>query len=92
MAFGPSGALLCLLIQPWTSQWMDMVSIYLCPLGAFAAGFMYFWIMKKQTALEAVQQGDDQPVMNWLHGVGKWIYVPLTVACFLLGILCGGIG
>ena len=86
------GIVVALLIQPWTSQWMDMVSIYLCPLGAFTAGFMYFWIMKKETALEAVQEGDSKPIMSWFHSVGKWVYVPLTLICFILGIAYGGIG
>jgi len=81
-----------LLIQPWTAQWMDMVSIYLCPLGAFSAGFMYFWIMKKETALAAVQEGDPKPVMKWFHSFGKYVFVPLSLLCFVLGILFGGIG
>ena len=86
------GLAVALLIQPWTSQWMDMVSIYLCPLGAFTAGFMYFWIMKKETALAAVQEGDPKPIMKWFHPFGKYVFVPLTLACFILGILYGGIG
>ena len=86
------GIVVSLLIQPWTSQWMDMVSIYLCPLGAFTAGFMFFWIMKKDTALAAVQEGDSKPVMKWFHSFGKYVYVPLTLACFVLGIAYGGIG
>ena len=87
-----AGGAVALLIQPWTSQWMDMVSIYLCPLGAFTAGFMYFWVMKKETALAAVQEGDDKPIMKWFHSVGKFVYVPLTIICFVLGIAYGGIG
>jgi len=81
-----------LMIQPWTSQWMDMVSIYLCPLGAFSAGFMYFWIMKKDTALAAVQVGDPKPVMKWFYPFGKYVFVPLALLCFILGIAFGGIG
>ena len=48
------GVIIALLIQPWTSQWMDMVSIYICPFGAALAGVMFFWVMKKQTALDAI--------------------------------------
>lgn len=84
--------LVALFIQPWTAQWMDMVSIYLCPLGAFTAGFMYFWVMKKETALAAVQEGMDRPIMSWFHSFGKYVFVPLTLVCFFLGILYGGIG
>ncbi len=86
------GIVVALMIQPWTSQWMDMVSIYLCPLGAAAAGFMYFWIMKKETALAAVQEGGAKPIMKWFHSFGKYVFVPLCLACFVLGIALGGIG
>lgn len=86
------GLIIALLIQPWTSQWMDMVSIYLCPLGALTAGIMFFWIMKKDTALAAVQEGDPKPVMHWFLSFGKYVFVPLCAACFILGIVFGGIG
>lgn len=86
------GICISLMIQPWTAQWMDMVSIYLCPLGAFTAGVMFFWIMKKETALEAVQEGMDTPIMPWFHSFGKYVFVVLTLACFILGIRYGGIG
>ena len=86
------GVAIALTIQPWTSQWMDMVSIYLCPLGALTAGIMFFWIMKKDTALAAVQEGDPKPVMRWFLSFGKYVFVPLCAACFILGIVFGGIG
>ena len=86
------GVAIALTIQPWTSQWMDMVSIYLCPLGALTAGIMFFWIMKKDTAVAAVQEGDPKPVMRWFLSFGKFVFVPLCAACFILGIVFGGIG
>ena len=86
------GLAIALMIQPWTSQWMDMVSIYLCPLGAFLAGLMFFWMMKKDTAVAAAQEGSEKPIQSWFHSAGKYAYVPLTLACFILGILYGGIG
>jgi len=86
------GLVVALMIQPWTSQWMDMVSIYLCPLGALTAGLMYFWIMKKDTAPEAVNEGGTKPIGSWFHTLGKFVYVPLCLACFILGIAYGGIG
>ena len=86
------GIIVALMIQPWTSQRMDMVSIYLCPLGAASAGIMYFWIMKKDTALAAVQEGDAHPIAKWFLPFGKYVFVPLCLLCFILGIAYGGIG
>ena len=42
---GLIGAVISVLIQPWTAQWMDVVSIYICPLGALLAGLMFFWVL-----------------------------------------------
>lgn len=86
------GLIVALLIQPWTSQWMDMISIYILPLGAVTAGIMFFWIMKKDTALAAAQLGSDKPIMKWFLPFGKYVFVPLCIACFVLGIAWGGIG
>ena len=94
------GVIVALLIQPWTSQWMDMVSIYILPLGAVAAGIMFavaagimfFWVMKKKDALAAAQLGSDKPIMKWFLPFGKYVFVPLCLLCFVLGIAWGGIG
>ena len=86
------GLAAALLIQPWTSDWMDMVSIYICPLGAGLAGIMYFYVMKKRTALEAVNLGAKKPVGGWFYPVGKWLYVPLCIVALIAGAALGGIG
>ena len=86
------GLVVALLIQPWTSQWMDMVSIYICPFGAALAGIMFFWVMKKETALEAVNEGSNKKVGGWFHPFGKYVYVPLCIIALVAGALLGGIG
>lgn len=86
------GLIIALLIQPWTSQWMDTVSIYILPLGALTAGIMFFWVMKRDTAMAAVQLGSDKPMMKWFYPFGRYVFVPLCVLCFVLGIAWGGIG
>ena len=86
------GLAVALLIQPWTSQWMDMVSIYICPFGAALAGIMFFWVLRKKTALEAVNQGARKPIGGWFLPFGKWVYVPLCVVALVAGAILGGIG
>jgi len=86
------GLAVAIFIQAWTSQWMDMISIYVCPFGALLAGFMFFWVMKKETALEAVNMGGKKPVGAWFHPFGKFIYVPLCLVALIAGAILGGIG
>ena len=63
------GLIVALMIQPWTSQWMDTVSIFILPLGALTAGIMYFWVMKRETAIEAAQLGLGQARYEMVHSV-----------------------
>ena len=89
------GVAVALTIQPWTSQWMDMVSIYLCPLGALTAGIMFFWVMKKDTALAAVHEGrtaGKKDIGGWFYPLGKWVYCAASLAALILGAIYGGIG
>ena len=89
---GLIGAVVSVLIQPWTSQWMDVVSIYICPLGALLAGIMFFWILPKKTAIEAVNEGSKKPIGEWFHPLGKYLYCLCALAALIAGAMLGGIG
>ena len=86
------GLIAALLIQPWTSPWMDMVSIYICPFGAALAGIMFFWVLKKDTALAAVNQGAARKAGSRFYSFGKFVYVPLCLIALYFGAKLGGIG
>ena len=89
---GVIGLVVSISIQPWTSQWMDVVSIYICPLGAALAGVMFFWVLSKKSALEEVNNGAKKPIGSWFYPLGKYVYIPLSLAALVLGIIYGGIG
>ena len=90
---GLLGAGISLLIQPWTSQWMDLVSIYICPLGALLAGIMFFWILRKDRALEAVNEGHGgKKLGNGFYCTGRYMYCLLALTALVAGAVFGGIG
>ena len=89
---GVIGLIVSISIHPWTSQWMDVVSIYICPLGAALAGVMFFWVLSKKSALEEVNNGAKKPIGSWFYPLGKYVYIPLSLAALVLGIIYGGIG
>ena len=89
---GVIGLVVSIAIQPWTSQWMDVVSIYICPLGAALAGVMFFWVLGKEKALAAVNEGAKKPIGGWFFPLGKWVYVICAVLALILGVMYGGIG
>ena len=89
---GLLGCLVSLLIQPWTSQWMDMVSIYICPLGAMLAGIMFFWVLQEEKGRAAVNEGARKPVSETFFVLGRFVYVPLALIALIAGAVLGGIG
>lgn len=86
------GCVVAILIQAITSQWMDVVSIYICPLGAFLAGVMFFWIAGKEYVLKAVNEGRLKPIGNWFYPLAKYVYCILAIVALVAGIGFGGIG
>lgn len=72
-------------ITSW-GPWMDLVSIYIIPIGATLGAISWFWIMKKDDLLDAVNLGATREVgANW-HAIGRWVYVPLAVILSLLAL------
>ena len=61
-------------------------------VGALLAGIMFFWVLKKETALDAVNEGSDKKIGGWFHPFGKWVYVPLCIIALVAGAALGGIG
>ena len=88
---GVVGVIVALLIQPWTSQWMDVVSIYICPLGAALAAIMFFVVLPRKEALEEVNHGAKKPVGKWFEYLG-YLFIVLCIAALILGAKFGGIG
>lgn len=74
------------------STWMDVVSIYVIPLGALLAAIMFFWVCPKGFAREQVQLGNDKPVGKWFEYATRYLFVGLTIIVYILGIIYGGIG
>lgn len=86
------GCAVALCIQAIVSDWMDAVSIYVCPLGALLAAVMFFWIAGKDYVLESVNEGSRRPIGRWFFPAGKYLYCTLAVVALVAGALLGGIG
>ena len=89
---GVIGCAVAVCIQGVVSDWMDFVSNYMCPLGAFLAGVMFFWLCGKQFVLEQVEMGAARPIGSWVYPVGKYVYCTLCIVALVAGIVLGGIG
>lgn len=79
-------------IQGIVSGWMDILSIYICPLGAGLAGIMFFWVCGKKYIETQVNTGRDKKFTDMFIPVCKYIYCPVCFLVLILGIVLGGIG
>lgn len=69
-------------ISKW-GPWMDLVSIYIIPIGATLGAVSWFFIMKKDDLLAAVNIGSGKRHGALWYNVGRFVYVPLAA------LLCG---
>lgn len=72
--------------------WMDVVSIYIIPLGALLAAVIFFWVCPKGFAREQAQLGREKKIGRWFEPATRYVFVGLTVIVYILGIFYGGIG
>lgn len=68
--------------------WMDLVSIYIIPIGATLGAISWFWVMKKDDLLAAVNQGSTKKRGTGWYCVGRYLYVPFAIilCCIALGM------
>lgn len=72
--------------------WMDIVSIYVIPLGALLAAIMFYWVCPRDFARQQVEKGKAGKLGGWFEPVTKYVFVGVTAVVYVLGILYGGIG
>ena len=81
-----------LLIQGIVSGWMDVCSIYACPIGALLAGVLFFWIYGKTDCLTQVNLARQRPLGKWFYPLAKYGFCGVTVIVLVMGAIKGGIG
>ena len=66
--------------------WMDIVSIYIIPIGATLGAVSWFWIMKRDDLLEEINKGASKPHGMLWHSMGRYAYVlcALILCCVAL--------
>ena len=72
-------------IYKWGS-WMDLVSIYIIPIGATIGAISWFWIMKKEDLLEAINRGSAKPRGDLWYNVGRFLYVPCAAILCIVAL------
>lgn len=67
-------------------QLMDIVSIYINPLGAVLAAVMFFWVCNKKWVLDEVSKGSPRPAGENFHMYGKYVFCGVSILIYLINL------
>ena len=72
--------------------WMDFVSIIITPFGALLGAISIYYILGWKEISDEMSLGRKKRVPEWVGKIARYVYVPVAVIVFILGIVYGGIG
>lgn len=78
--------------EPKMGSWMDFITIIVVPFGALLGAISIYYVLGFKEIKKEMEQGRQKALPNWFGILAKYIYVPLAVLVFILGIVLGGIG
>lgn len=78
--------------EPDVGKWMDVVTIIVTPFGAVLGAISVYYILGFRKIRKELEIGRSAPLGRFFEPLAKYIYVPIAVIVFVLGILYGGIG
>jgi len=71
--------------------WMDFVTIIIVPFGAVFGAVSFYYILGYKELRQELELGCSKPLPALFGIIARYLYVPLTVLIFILGILYGGL-
>ena len=72
-------------IAAW-GPWMDIVSIYIIPIGATLGAISWFYVMKKQDLLGQINKNVLKPHANAWYWAGRYLYVPCALILCIVAL------
>lgn len=65
-------------------KFVDLITVYLVPVGAAIAAILFFWVLGIRKARAEVNLGAKKPVGTWWEPVAKYLFV--GVAVLIIGL------
>lgn len=59
--------------------YMDIISIYIIPIGASIGAITWFYVLKKDMLINEINLNSKRKYGNKWHSLGKYVYVPLAI-------------
>ncbi len=78
--------------EPYMGKWMDIITIYIVPIGAVLCSTMIYWVLGTKKIGDELAIGAKKHVGNIFCFTAKYIYVFLAAAVVVLSFVYKGIG
>ena len=72
--------------------WMDFITILVVPFGALLGAASIYYVLGWKELKDELDQGLKKPLPDWFGKLGQYVYVPVALVVFILGIVYKGIG
>lgn len=74
-------------------RWMDIITIYVVPIGAILGAVMIYWVLGVKTIKKELMEGRDKPLSPAYDFLAKYVYVFLAAVVVICSfVIPGGIG
>ena len=73
-------------------KWMDFITILVVPFGALLGAVSIYYVLGWKDIRQEMELGRDRSLPRWFGPLARYVYVPLTLIVFVLGLVYGGIG
>lgn len=67
--------------------YMDIISIYIIPIGASIGAITWFYVLKKDMLLKEINLSSKKKYGDKWYKIGKYLYVPLAIILTLLALI-----
>lgn len=87
------GAGLLIEYEPYLGRWMDVVTIYIVPIGALLGAVMIYWVLGMDSIGRELMTGRKKPLLHGFAFLAKYVYIFLAGAVVVCSFaIKGGIG
>ena len=87
------GAGLFIEYEPYLGRWMDVVTIYIVPIGALLGAVMIYWVLGMDNIGRELMTGRKKPLLHGFAFLAKYVYIFLAGAVVVCSFaIKGGIG
>lgn len=78
--------------EPYMGQWMDIITIYIVPIGAVLGAIMIYWVLGLPAIKEELNLAREKPLGKVFDFCSKYLYILLAGAVVVLSFVYKGIG